>query len=100
MCFDGESPECFTQIIRKARKEHKCYECRRLIAKGEQYEYSSGIWAGEAQSFKLCLDCVNLKSKIEAIELSHGCSLSESSPGFGELIEAAKEYGLIERAST
>lgn len=95
MCFDGEPPSCFVQIIRKARKPHKCYECRKEILKGVLYEYSSGIWDGRPDDFKVCMDCVNLRKQIETIELSHGCSHSESSPGFGELIEVAREMNLL-----
>lgn len=97
MCFSGEPPECSTEKIRKSRKEHQCFECGRVIIKGEKYKYVSGVWNREAQSFKTCLDCLDLKSEIERIELAHGCSLNEASPPFGDLINAALEYGLIRK---
>lgn len=59
---DGDGPSCFTESIRKARKEHQCYECRDPIKIGERYEYVSGIWDGRADSFKTCLLCAEIRA--------------------------------------
>ncbi len=53
----SEIPSCFTQVNRKARKDHKCCECFETIQKGETYSYTSGVWDGTGQSFKQCTNC-------------------------------------------
>ncbi len=53
----SEMPSCFTQVNRKARKDHKCCECFETIQKGETYSYTSGVWDGTGQSFKQCTNC-------------------------------------------
>lgn len=58
---DGEAPDCFTETDRKARKEHLCFECGRTIQPGETYRYESGIWEGEAKSYKTCGDCLSVR---------------------------------------
>lgn len=52
-----EMPACSDSVMRKARKQHKCYECQRPIEPGERYEYYSGIWDGEPESYKTCRHC-------------------------------------------
>jgi hypothetical protein len=62
-CFcDYNVPEFYIKEIRRARKEHKCYECRGRILPGEKYEYVRGKWEGEMDSFKTCQHCVDLKT--------------------------------------
>ena len=62
MCdCDGERPEAFNQNTRKARKLHRCGECRGPIRSGDSYEYVSGIWEGDFCTFKTCLQCVELR---------------------------------------
>ena len=52
----------------KARKEHKCYECRGVIAVGEAYCLHSGIWDGKASRFKVCSDCEALRCEVDKDE--------------------------------
>jgi len=52
--------------MRKARKQHKCYECGRLISKGEQYEYVSGKWGESPESYKTCHRCLDVRVYTEA----------------------------------
>lgn len=47
---------------RRARKSHKCYECRREILPGETYLYESGLWEGEFSFYKICDDCRSLRA--------------------------------------
>lgn len=75
---EGNEPKCFQVITRKARKEHKCCECRKVIEKGEHYEYCSGIW-DDPDSYKTCQSCVELRVNHQDV---HSCippfeSLSE-----------------------
>ncbi len=76
--FMSDRPGCFNSITRTARKDHKCCECWRTIKAGEKYQYSSGVWDGEPDSFKQCLNChdiMNLTSLVDEYD----------APGFGEL---------------
>jgi len=57
-------PRMFSNIIRKARKEHKCYECNRIIMIGESYYYSKGNWDGRWLDFKTCIECENLRYEL------------------------------------
>ncbi len=45
----------------KARKPHKCYECRGGIPSGETYEKIAGVWDGEFSEFKTCARCSELR---------------------------------------
>lgn len=60
----SETPEAFRQYERKARIPHQCCECGGTIQPQEQYLYISGIWEGEPESYKRCLDCVELIKSI------------------------------------
>lgn len=50
--------------IVKARKVHKCHECRTDIQPGDQYETSSGVYGGYFYHHKTCLDCLSLRIKV------------------------------------
>ena len=60
-----ELPSVYECDERKARKDHKCCECRGIISKGEIYNYHHGIWDGQAESFKVCSDCESLRGDID-----------------------------------
>jgi hypothetical protein len=53
--------EAHTSTVRRARKEHRCAECRETIPAGARYEYQSGIWEGDPFSHKTCLSCVEIR---------------------------------------
>lgn len=55
--YDGEAAEFCREVERKARKSHKCGECRRVINPGENYTYYVGKWDGEIGTHKMCSDC-------------------------------------------
>ena len=62
--YDGEMPEfCHVSTV-KARKPHRCYECRREIRPREEYERTTGKWDGEIFSFRCCLLCVEIRKKF------------------------------------
>lgn len=50
----------YTEIKRKARKEHKCYWCECTIFIGEHYFKSGGVHRGNFGFRKECLKCNNL----------------------------------------
>jgi hypothetical protein len=60
----GEAPSCYTASTPTARKPHKCCECRGLITPGEKYHRFSGIWDGEADTYKTCADCQKLREDV------------------------------------
>lgn len=59
---DGDGPSCSTTSRPKARKEHRCCECREVIAAGAVYERITGIWDGSAGTFKTCLICAEIRT--------------------------------------
>lgn len=56
MC-DYEMPAVYAEEKRKARKEHKCFECRKIINKGDTYYHHSGCWDGSFSHYKYCERC-------------------------------------------
>lgn len=60
-----EYPEAIIRALPRARKPHRCCECRREIAKGETYERTSGIWGGEPHRYKTCIPCADLRSDLD-----------------------------------
>lgn len=55
-------PSCSRTVTRRAKKQHTCCECHEDIPVGAQYEYTSGVWDGLADSFKTCLSCVEIRN--------------------------------------
>lgn len=91
--MDGEMPSAFLQRNRKAIKKHRCCECCGDINKGDVYEYSSGVWDGQPDSFKTCLSCVTLRRDYKEKTGDDAC--------FGELKECIsnafyKNYGPVQ----
>ena len=97
MCFTAESPECFSESMRKARKEHFCVECGSKIQIGQMYQVCTGIWDGSPDSFKTCFPCCRLRDEVTEIEEKEGCSGTEAIPPFGYLWEAAFEMELVSK---
>ena len=48
-------------MVRKARKEHRCCECSRIILFREPYEVFDGCYEGRFYQYKTCLDCVSAR---------------------------------------
>lgn len=46
---------------RKARKQHKCIECRKIIEPKEIYMYEKNVYDGEISECKTCLDCLSAR---------------------------------------
>jgi len=62
---DYEPAAVYNAARRKARKQHKCYECSGVILPGETYEYVFGVWDGRADNFKTCSHCVDLRTWVK-----------------------------------
>lgn len=61
MYADDCSGEFFTEKFVKARKEHKCCECRTAIPKGAMYQRESGKWDGVMSSYSTCAICLEIR---------------------------------------
>ncbi len=75
-----DGPSAFQAADPKARKEHKCCECGRVILPGETYRRESGIWDGDPRRYKTCSECLS----IRRVFLCGGWM-------YGEVLEALKE---------
>lgn len=66
-CFcDYDPAEFYHAQRRKARKPHKCDECRRAIQPGETYEHARGKWEGDVGTFDTCCRCLALRDFVQA----------------------------------
>ena len=87
-CDFYNGPDVFHEITRRARKRHRCGECRGLIAPGCHYYESRGLWDGEWGTHKTCGSCYVIAHTL----LDRYC--------FGDMIEAIDcEYDLSERGN-
>lgn len=80
----NDMPESSTIDIRivRARKDHTCCECGKVIKKDSEYEYYHAIWEGKWDTFRTCLRC----GKIRELALSKYPPVYEDEgPAFGEL---------------
>ena len=86
--MDCESPEVFEQVIRKARKQHRCCECGGAITPGDYYQYAHGIWADGPAGFKTCIPCARLRRDIETEGRRKDCYWEPIALGYlGEYID-------------
>lgn len=53
---DGHAKVYNTDVIR-ARKEHRCCECRLMIKRGQMYERVTGLWGERWDTYNTCLLC-------------------------------------------
>jgi len=59
--------ECCLELSRslpKARKPHKCHECKDWIQAGERYERVSTLYDGDFDEHKTCLGCVSIRNEF------------------------------------
>ena len=75
------TPTLYSAIPRKARKAHRCCECRQEIPKGTKYIDVNGLWEDRFENFKLCECCDELFHK--AVEMHDG--MPEDGPCFQNL---------------
>lgn len=79
--FDGY-PEFYVESWPKARKQHRCGECRCTINVGERYQSCSSKFDGEVHRDKTCAACAEIRTAY---------SCGEMSPCFGGLWQAFYE---------
>jgi hypothetical protein len=87
-------PSVYSCETPKAKKEHQCCECGGIISIGEHYNYHHGIWEGAAMTYKVCVDCDDLRRQVDS-----ECRYDEVT-GFGYLLESVIDYGDAEWKST
>ena len=72
VCFcdysDVEEFQFCVQTIRRARKEHRCYECGEAIPVGAQYEECRALFDGDISTMRTCLPCSRIRR-------DYGCGL-------------------------
>lgn len=54
------------RVVKSARKDHRCTECRRPIKQGESYEFVFGFAEGEGETYKTCSHCLALREWVKA----------------------------------
>lgn len=64
MC-DCDPPKCWRRSTPRARKAHRCCECRGTIPIGEVYHVFSGVW-DRPTTFKTCVVCQILIGQMQA----------------------------------
>lgn len=86
-------PSCSTVVHRVARKQHKCYECGGIIAPLDVYEYTSGVWEGRPDSFKVCQHCEEARDwLLEETDWKENAWLEDGASFlFGDLCEHLME---------
>jgi len=90
MCDCDENPAvAFEQRNVRARKTHRCCECRqRRILPGSVHVVISGVWADSGPDrFRFCLRCWRVRQALIA-ELN---KVHECAPCFGELRSELRE---------
>ena len=95
MCFTFgcDLPTVFNEKVVRARKQHRCCECGRLILPGCRYQTVFGVWEGNAETFRTCLLCYDLRGVVARIERDSGCDANESTPPFTGLMDALRNGG-------
>lgn len=58
---DYDTADVYHSGLVRARKQHKCCECRRAIAPGEQYERVAAIWDGSWSHYRTCAICREIR---------------------------------------
>lgn len=61
-------PTLFREAERKARRNHRCFECQTKIKKGEEYTHISGKWEGNFRTYRLCNSCFEVHQVSERSE--------------------------------
>lgn len=61
--YDGDEATFSRTEWRKARKPHKCCECRETIPSGVKYQHTTGKW-DSIQVYKTCEACVEIRHEL------------------------------------
>lgn len=55
---DAEPWTVYSQTERRARKDHRCCDCGRIIAKGERHTYATGLMEDSWYEYRACAHCM------------------------------------------
>jgi hypothetical protein len=73
--YDGDQAELFESKTIKARKEHRCCECREIIRTGDLYQSDCGKRDGDFSTYKTCAICAEIRTAFCCGESWLYCSL-------------------------
>ena len=91
MCRWGdESVQMLSERNPKARKDHRCSECGRSIAKGETYRAETWLWEGDLDSAKVCSHCLQVRRWLSAA--CDGWVYSELESDLAEHVTGDEKY--------
>jgi hypothetical protein len=94
MCYcTDNTAKAYREVERKARKAHRCYECRAPIEIGETYTFISGIWDDGPESYRWCVSCTKLCAEANALDREtrqHG--FDDFCFVMGDLLECTIEF--------
>ena len=90
-----EMPQAYLMVTPKAIKRHKCCECGGVILAGEKYNRHSGVWDNTPATYKVCVDCDELRA-----DMNEGAEYDERT-GFGciryEVGDFDEQDGFVDR---
>lgn len=73
MCMDNDwDSQVLREVKRKARKVHRCEECRKPILPGEYYVVTSTLMDHSVSEYKNCLKCEKIATAHFAAERALG----------------------------
>lgn len=95
-CFcDYDPPEVYSSRFVRARKEYRCYECRKLIRVGERHEYAFGVLDGWTYQPRTCMGCVGIRQfvsiNIPCFCWAHGNILDDARSAVQQAYEVAPD---------
>jgi hypothetical protein len=92
-CPDEGSSEFYSRTHPRARKAHRCEECRRVILPGERYARHSQKWEGDVSSWPTCAQCDAWSSAFaRASRIVCGCSGHVVGEMWEQIAEFAREH--------
>jgi hypothetical protein len=94
MCF-YYNDECatYSEIVRRAIKDHRCISCGETIKAGDLYIYGSGVFEQSGFCVKVCSSCKKTQILIYEKELEEGCTEQSA---WASLVEI-KQYCIYEK---
>lgn len=77
---------------RKARKQHQCDCCYRIIQPGEQYIKRAGVADGDFNDAKVCMACDSL---IDLVWETVPANSYSDGIAYSDFYEVASDHGLV-----
>lgn len=93
-----EAPTIYEDVVRKARKVHKCCECSEPILVGENYCYFKGLYDGSWSSYKQHTRCRDLMNEVSNVWHPDCVAFTEVKEAYLELNIVDDFNGLVPAA--